>query len=96
MEESCFDSQKGQGIFFSFGPKVHVGSGSPPPPRSISNGYRGLFREVNQLGCEAEYSRASSALFKIARSFTSAPQYAFVVSTWSSVPLPLNAKLSVV
>jgi len=45
---------------------------------------------------EAEYSRVSSAEFKIAWSCTSSPQYAFLVSTWSSVPLPLNAKLSAV
>ena len=33
------------------------------PPRSISNGYRGLFRGVNQPEREAGYSRASACTF---------------------------------
>lgn len=80
--------------FFSLGQKVHVGSGAHPGPYLM--GTEDFFREVNQPGREAEFSRACSAEFKIAWSSTSAPQYAFLVSTWPRVPLPLNAKLSVV
>jgi hypothetical protein len=75
-----FESRQGLGIFLF----VTVTRTALGPTQPLSIGYHGLFTwGVKRLGRETDHSPPSSAEAKNEWSYTSTPQYAFMV--WCSV-----------
>jgi hypothetical protein len=70
-----FDSQRGLGIFLFTASRMALGPTQPPiqwVPGALSLG-------VKWLGCEADHSPPSSTEVKNVWSYTSTPQYVFMV-----------------